>query len=295
MSDAGTIDKAQARRAFSRAAPRYDEVAVLQREIGQRMLDRLEVVRLQPRWVLDLGAGTGHAIDGLMRRYPKARVLALDFALPMLQRARRRGRLLRRPACLCADLERLPLADACIDLIYSNAALQWSNDPDTTFAELRRVLRPGGLLMFTTFGPDTLKELRQAWSRVDGYSHVSPFADMHDLGDSLLRTGFADPVMDVDRITLTYAAVDGLMRDLKVLGAHNVTSGRPRGLTGRARLRAMRAAYEEHRRADGLLPASYEVVYGHAWVPESAPEQGVFHVSPASIGRGGKAAGGERP
>ncbi len=278
MDGRDPIDKAQARRAFSRAAPRYDEVAVLQREIGQRMLDRLQVVRLRPEWILDLGAGTGHAIDGLMGRYPKARVLALDFALPMLRLARRRGRMLRRPACLCADLERLPLADASIDLIYSNAALQWSNDPEATFTELRRVLRPGGLLMFTTFGPDTLKELRQSWAEVDGYSHVSPFPDMHDLGDALLRARFADPVMDVDRITLTYPEVDGLMRDLKVLGAHNVTRGRPRGLTGRARLAAMRAAYERHRRDDGLLPASYEVVYGHAWAPEAAVEPGVAYV-----------------
>jgi len=267
MGDLPAIDKRQARRAFSRAAPHYDEVAVLQQEIGQRMLERLQLVRLQPQSILDLGAGTGLAIDGLMRRYPKAQLLALDFALPMLQRARRRGRLLRRPACVCGDLELLPIADASIDLIYSNAALQWSNDLEATFREFLRVLKPGGLLMFTTFGPDTLKELRLAWSAVDGYSHVSNFPDMHDVGDALLRSRFADPVVDVDRMTLTYPDVDGLMRDLKVLGAHNVTRRRPRGLTGRGRLQAMRAAYEPFRR-NGLLPASYEVVYGHAWVPE---------------------------
>jgi len=263
------IDKAQARRAFSRAARRYDEAAALQREIGARMLSRLDYVRLQPQVVLDAGTGTGEACDHLLRRYPKAQIIALDFALPMLRRAARRGRWLRRPRCLCADIERLPLADDSVDLIYSNVTLQWCNDLEGAFREFHRVLRPDGLLMFSTFGPDTLRELREAWSAVDGAVHVSPFYDMHDIGDALLRVGLADPVMDVDRMTVTYDSVDGLMRDLKLLGAHNVASGRPKGLTGRGRMQAMRAAYECFRH-EGRLPASYEVVYGHAWAPQVA-------------------------
>ncbi len=262
------IDKQQSRIAFSRAAARYDEVAVLQREIGQRMIERLDLIRFQPGTVLDLGSGTGFATAALGRRYRKAQVIALDFAFPMLLKVRSRGSWRYRPRCLCADLERLPLVDRSIDLIYSNAALQWSNDLERTFSELLRVLKPGGLLLFSTFGPDTLKELRAAWSAVDGYTHVSRFPDMHDVGDALLRCRFADPVMDVDRMTLTYNEVAGLMRDLKLLGAHNVTRARPRGLTGRGRLQAMQQAYEEFR-CDGLLPASYEVVYGHAWAPLS--------------------------
>lgn len=261
------IDKRQARRSFERAADRYDEVAVLQREIGNRMLERLDLVRLQPAAVLDLGAGTGFTSEGLLSRFPKARVVALDFAIPMLRHARRKGSWLRRPTCLCADAECLPLADASVDLVYSNATLQWCNDLDGTFREILRVLRPGGLLMFTSFGPDTLKELRRSWEQADGHSHVSPFADMHDLGDSLVRARFADPVMDAERLTLTYNEVGDLMRDLKLLGAHNVTDNRSRGLTGKGRLRAMQRAYEDFR-VDGRLPASYEVVYGHAWVPE---------------------------
>ncbi|MCW8944077.1 MAG: malonyl-ACP O-methyltransferase BioC [Sedimenticola sp.] len=273
-----TIDKRQARLAFSKAAEQYDQVAVLQREIGERMLDRLELVRLQPGVILDVGSGTGVATAALADRYRKSRVLALDFAFPMLLQTRKRGSWLRKPRCICGDLEQLPLADQSVDLIYSNAAIQWSNDLDTTFSEFRRVLRPGGLLMFTTFGPDTLMELRAAWAEVDEGSHVSNFIDMHDIGDALLRAGLADPVMDVDRMTLTYERVTGLMRDLKVLGAHNVNSDRPRGLTGKGRLQAMQSAYEQFRK-DGSLPASYEVVYGHAWAPEAGHKSNAPSVS----------------
>ncbi len=266
MGETG-IDKARVRRAFSRAADSYDEAAVLQREAGSRMLERLDLVKLEPERVLDLGCGTGTQTHALLKRYPRAQVVALDLALPMVRRARRKGRWLRRPLCLCGDMERLPLAGGSIDLVVSNFAFQWSNDPLRLFRECLRVLRPGGLLMFTTFGPDTLKELRQAWSEVDDFQHVSPFIDMHDLGDLLVRAGFAGPVMDVDRMVLTYAEVDDLMRDLQRLGARNATAGRPRALTGKARMEAMRRAYERFRR-NGVLPATHEVVYGHAWAPE---------------------------
>lgn len=268
------IDKRQARNSFSRAAERYDEVAVLQREMGQRLLDRLELMLIQPKVILDIGCGTGVATMELAKRYRKAQVIALDFAMPMLQETRKRGTWLRRPRCLCADLEQLPLADNSVDLIYSNAAIQWSNDLDHTFSEFMRVLRPGGVLAFTNFGPDTLKELRMAWADVDGGSHVGQFLDMHDMGDALLNSSFAEPVLDVDRMMLTYDQVDGLMRDLKTLGANNVNQDRSRGLTGRKRMAAMREAYEQFRHG-GKLPASYEVIYGHAWVPDNkqAPQQ----------------------
>lgn len=278
------IDKGRARRNFDLAAERYDSVAVLQREIADRLLERLDYVRLEPRRVLDLGAGTGYAVDALHRRYRKAQVIALDFAHGMLLQTKRRGRWLRRPLCVCADAESLPLADGAVDLIVSNATIQWCNELDRTFTECLRVLRPGGLLMFTTFGPDTLKELRQAWARVDGASHVSPFLDMHDIGDALVRARFSDPVLDTERMTLTYAAVRDLMQDLKILGAVNATLDRPRGLTGRARLKALDDAYEAYRR-EGRLPASYEVVYGHAWVPEQKPAAGGIAVPIDTIKR----------
>jgi malonyl-CoA O-methyltransferase len=267
------IDKSAARRAFERAAEDYDAAAVLQREIGRRMLERLDYIRIEPRTVVDLGCGTGLALDHLSRRWRRPRVIALDFAVAMLQRARRRGHWRNRPRPLCADIERLPLADDSVDLIFSNATLQWANDLGSTFAELHRVLRPGGLLMFTTFGPDTLAELRMAWAAADGDAHVSPFLDMHDVGDALVRGRFADPVMDVERINVTYPDVFKLMRDLKAIGAHNVLSARSRGLTGRRRLRAMEQAYEQHRQ-DGRLPSTWEIVHGHAWVgPKAQPQR----------------------
>ncbi|WP_456414538.1 malonyl-ACP O-methyltransferase BioC [Thiolapillus sp.] len=267
------IDKERARCSFSRSADSYDEAAVLQREVSRRLLQRLDLVTLQPRAVLDLGCGTGGQAGQLLRRYPQARVYALDFALPMLAHARRKGRWLRRPHCVCADMEQLPLADNSMDLICSSLAFQWAGDPQSLYRECLRVLRPGGLLMFTTFGPDTLRELRAAWAAVDDHVHVSPFMDMHDLGDILVNSGYAAPVMDVERITLTYARVDDLMRDLKHIGAHNAATRRQRGLTGKARMQAMRDAYEGFR-SEGVLPATYEVVYGHAWAPEKPQAPG---------------------
>lgn len=285
IDPSATIDKEQARLAFGRAATRYDAMAVLQREIGDRMAERLDLVKLVPERVLDAGCGTGAETAHLMTRYPKAQLVALDFAEPMLAHARKRGGWLRKPRCVCGDLEALPLADASVDLVWSNLALQWVNDLGGSFTEALRVLRPGGLLMFSTFGPDTLKELRAAWAQVDGASHVSPFMDMHDVGDQLVKARFADPVMDAEQLTLTYGTARQLMAELKGIGAHNATAGRPRGLTGKNRLKSLLAAYETFRVND-VLPATYEVVYGHAWAPaQKTGASGEVHISPATIGR----------
>ena len=270
------LDKRQVRISFDRVAERYDEYAVLQHQVGEDMLERLQLVRHAPRRIVDVGAGTGRATLALGRRYRKSRIIALDLAHGMLRRARRRlppwMRWSGRYRHLCADAERLPLANASVDMIFSNLALQWCNDLDGTLAEFRRVLTPGGLVMFTTFGPDTLKELRASWTRVDGRTHVNMFIDMHDIGDALVRRGFANPVMDVEHFTLTYPDVIGLMRDLKDLGAHNVTTGRSRTLTGRGQLRALEQAYQPFRDG-GRLPATYEVIHGHAWAAAQTPRQ----------------------
>jgi malonyl-CoA O-methyltransferase len=262
-----TIDKRQARHHFGRAASSYDAAAVLQREVGLRLRERLDGVRLEPRRILDLGAGTGADIPELMRRFDQAQVIAIDLALPMAMRAARRRRFWRRARAICGDMEYLPLRSASVELAYSNLALQWSPDLALTLRECRRVLAPGGLLHFATLGPDTLKELRAAAAAAGSEARVSTFPDLHDVGDLLLREGFVDPVMSMEVITLTYRHIDGLFADLRGIGAQNALQQRGRGLGGRARLAKMRAAYEYFRR-EGRLPATYEVVYGHAWVPD---------------------------
>ena len=288
MSDPFDIDATRVRRSFGRSARDYDAAAVLQARVRDELLERLDVVRLEPAAVVDLGAGTGHASIALKRRYRSSQVVALDLAEGMLREAGRRQTLLRRFRRVCGHAAALPLRDASVDLVFSNLMLQWCQDPDAVFGECRRVLRPGGLLTFTTFGPDTLVELRRAWAAADTHTHVNRFIDMHDLGDALVRSGLAEPVMDVERFTLTYADVRDLMHDLKSIGAHNANAGRPRGLTGKAALARMTAAYEEYRR-DGRLPATYEVVYGQAWCPVSAPRNkgpaGEVVVPFARIGR----------
>lgn len=259
------LDTPRVRAAFHRAAADYDAVALIQAEIRSRLLERLELFRIAPRRMLDAGCGTGHAARALLQRYRSAALVALDLAPGMLRATQARRPWLRRLDAVCADAAAVPLVDGSVDLVFSNLMLQWCNEPDRVFAEFRRVLRPGGLLLFTTFGPDTLKELRAAWGAADGHTHVSRFIDMHDLGDALVRAGLGEPVMDMEHLTLTYPDVRGLMRDLKTMGAHNATAGRSRGLTGRARLAAVEAHYERWRDADGRLPATWEVVYGHAW------------------------------
>jgi malonyl-CoA O-methyltransferase len=261
--------KRDVRRAFERAAKTYDEAAVLQREVCARLLGHLDPIRLLPRRAVDLGCGTGHAFDALAKRFPSAAVVGIDIAPAMLARARERSRWWRRlagaraPALVCADAERLPLASASVELVFSNLALQWC-EPSRVFAESARALTSGGLILFSTFGPDTLRELRAAFAEADGAPHVNRFVDMHDLGDALLHAGFADPVMEMERITVEYDSVLAVARDLKAIGAVNSLPARARGLPGRHRWQRMTEAYERLRR-DGVLPATWEVVYGHAW------------------------------
>ena len=266
---ASRIDKRQLRRAFEKAAQTYDSAAALQHEVGKRMLDRLSLIKKKPKVILDLGAGTGRATKSLLKRYRHSTVIAVDIASAMLKKTTARCGLFRRPTLLCADIEALPIHDGSADLIYSNLTLQWCNDIDRTLQEFRRVAKAGGLLMFTTFGPDTLKELRASWASTDNNIHVNAFLDMHDLGDTLIKAGFANPVMDMEMITMTYQDVRLIMQDLKLIGAQNKTWGRSRGLTGKTRFKRFMEAYEAYRTPDGLYPASYEVVYGHAWVAES--------------------------
>lgn len=266
------------RRSFEAAAPTYDEAAFLQQEIARRLDDHLDGMKIAPGLILDAGCGTGFGLSLLKARFPKAGLLGLDLAHAMAALARERhgqaqgwrqwvSLLTPRPsllATLCADMERLPLARGSLDMVWSNLALQWVGEPDAAFREIHRALKPEGLFIFATFGPDTLMELRAASADLDGHRHVNRFIDMHDIGDALVHAGFSNPVMEMERITLTYEALPGLLRDLKVIGAHTVVEDRRAGLMGKREWRRLADNYERFRQ-DGRLPATYEVVYGHAW------------------------------
>ena len=297
--DPSAPDPRAVRRHFARAAATYDGAAVLQKEVGARMAERLDVVKLAPAAILDAGCGTGDAQAELAVRYPRARRVALDVALPMLAVARskadeRRSTFARlvstvtgaasvdEPRFVCGDIAALPLATGAFDLVWSNLALQWAGDLPQALAELHRVLAVGGLVTFTTFGPDTLKELRAAFAGIDGHPHVGRFVDMHDIGDMLGHAGFADPVMHMELLTLTYGDAKSMLRDLKAIGATNATQARPRALMGRRRWERALAALEATRR-DGRIAATFEVIYGHAW--KAAPTRTAEGHAIVNVGR----------
>ncbi len=262
------VDKKQVARAFSRAAEVYDRQAGLQKQVAEQLVEKLEFIKHQPGLILDIGAGTGFLRKPLLKRYKKSRLILTDLSQGMLRQARRNDSLLfSRSSHCCADMEQLPMAADSVDMVISSLALQWSNDLDRVMAEIHRVLKPGGLLMFSTLGPDTLKELRQVWQSVDADAHVNVFLDMHDIGDCMVRTGLSGPVMDVDYYTLTYDKPMDVMRDLKTLGSSNHLIHRGKSLKGRGVIRRVAENYESFRR-DGKIPSTYEVVFGHAWCPE---------------------------
>jgi len=261
------------RRAFDRAAATYARAGVVAREVERRMADKLDYLKLDPARVLDAGSGAGTARGLLRARYPRAELVAVDLSPAMLRRAhaargwRARLRALgggAREHWICADFSRLPLRGESVGLVWSSLALAWSGEPLGTLAELHRVLAPGGALMFSTYGPDTLKELRSAFAAADSAAHVHAFTDMHDLGDMLVAAGFEAPVMEMEKISVTYAEVDALARDLKSSGQTYASGARRRGLTTPRAWRRMQDEYEKSR-VDGRLPVTVEIVYGHAW------------------------------
>jgi malonyl-CoA O-methyltransferase len=251
-------DRRIARRRFERAASTYSSASRLEAEVGARMLERLDYMKLSPRRVLDAGSGPPQRLLG--KRYPKAEILALDFSFEMLRSARTWRDRFRRSLSVCGELERLPLAAGSVDLVWSNMALHWLAEPLDAFKEFERVLTPEGLLLFSTLGPDTLKELRAA----AGGDRVHAFYDMHDVGDMLVAVGFSAPVMDMEMLTIAYPAADGLLKDLRASGQTSARADRPRGLTGKAFAARLRGT---------LVPsATFEVVYGHAWKRAARPE-----------------------
>ncbi|MBL8201109.1 MAG: methyltransferase domain-containing protein [Chromatiales bacterium] len=265
--DRPVIDRRQVRRSFARAAASYDDADVLQTEVRDRLLERLDLIRLEPRRVLDLGTGTGKALPALAARYPDAEIVGLDLTPAMLRvaDARQGGPGRARPVLVCADAARLPFPDRSVDLVFSSLVIHWSPVLDQVLAEVRRVLRHPGLFTFSTPGPDSYRELRRAWRAVDEAPHVLPFPEMRALGDGLVRAGLAEPVLDTDTLTLQYREFSQLIADLRATGTTNASAGRRPGLTGRQAWSRLTGAYERERGADGLLPATIEVVFGQAW------------------------------
>ena len=268
-------DKRKLRQSLERATSTHDSAAFLHREIADRMFDRLDYIKLNPKLILDVGCRTGYGTRKLTTHFGEATIIATDIARGMLHQANNQGPWWKRqlpflgnpsPKYLCADPEQLPLAPNKANLIWSNLALHWF-DLERSAAEAHRVLATEGLFMFSTLGPDTLKELRSAFTGVDGYQHVNRFIDMHDIGDALVHAGFADPVMDMEVITVTFDDVATMVRDLKSLGARNHLQSRRPGLMAPGRWKEVVGRYESFRK-EGKLPVTIEVIYGHAWKPQ---------------------------
>jgi malonyl-CoA O-methyltransferase len=259
------LDKTAVKKSFNRSAAQYNQSAILQREVLTRLFERLQYIKLAPKLVVDLGCGTGQAIKMLRKHYAKSSILGLDLAHEMLSISKKQFGLFDRKWLINADMEQLPLAEGKVDLIFSSLALQWSNDLVKTFQEFKRVGREGGLVMFTTFGVNTLHELRQSWQEIDPSPRVHQFLDMHDIGDMMMSSRLSQPVLDMEDITLEYDRFEDLLRDLKSIGATNAERGRSRGLMTPKKLARLKAAYEDIAFKDGRYTATYEIVYGHAW------------------------------
>jgi malonyl-CoA O-methyltransferase len=259
------LDKRAIRKFFDNAAKSYDSAAILQKEVSNRLLERLQYMRHLPETIVDLGCGTGRVVPGLQKAYPRARVHSVDIAQQMLLQAGANYRWLSKKRLVVADMERLPFAENSFDMVFSSLALPWCNDLNLALAEFARVARPGALLLFSSFGPATLAELALSWQSLDAYPHVHRFIDMHDVGDAMIAAGFAQPVVDAEMIRMEYKDFRSLLDDLRRTGASNADVGRRRGLMTPAQLRVLEDSYREHGFEQDRFVASYEVVYGHAW------------------------------
>ncbi len=264
------IEMQDVARSFSKAAKTYDEAAFFQRIAGDRLLERLDFFKLNPKSILDIGCGTGHCTRSLKAKYPEARVIGLDIAQGMVDYSQSQS---SAENYICADAMNIPLESNSQDLIFSNLTFQWIDSLDLLFKELHRVLKPNGLLLFTSLGPETLYELKQSWASVDEHKHVNDFLDMHHLGDAMLNAYLLDPVVDNEPVVIGYDKAIELMRDLKNIGAHNVDKARRKGLMSPSVIRQLERAYKEYKLASGELAATYELIYGHAFARKSIPNE----------------------
>ncbi len=251
--------------AFNKHATDYTKAAKVQHEIGERLFERLHYLKITPKYVLDLGCGPGDFTQRLKKQYPKAQVVGLDLALSMLTQAKTKQSFMRKWGLVNADMSALPFPAGLFDLIFANQVIHWAHPLSAVIKELNRVMVPGGCLMFSTLGPDTFTELRQAFLTVDQYAHVNDFADMHDVGDCLMAEFFLDPVMDMELLTAHYASLPHLLKALKSQAIPNIHPARHRGLMGKNKWRKFEAEIVNHCTPEGKFPLTYEVVYGHAW------------------------------
>ena len=257
--------KLEIRNAFDKHASHYDQYAKIQHEIGQRLFERLDYLKIAPRRILDLGCGTGLFSRLLKKKYPKAVIVGCDLAFGMLKQAKKKQSFLSSWPLIHADMMRMPFATSSFDLVFANQTIHWGSSLSHVFEEINRVMSVNACLMFTTLGPDTFKEFNQAWSVADPYDHAMPFIDLHDVGDILIKANFLDPVVDQELLTCQFTNLPDLMLSLKNQGVRNINPARNSGLTGKTAYQYFITAYDLQKSSTGKYPLTYEVVYGHAW------------------------------
>ena len=281
-NDNWTLRSVDVRRRFDRAAATFDSADFVHRVTRDGLLSRIEPMSVDARVVVDLGSATGSAIGSLKKRFRAARIIAVDLSAAMLQKALGRRSWFSRFAAVQADARSLPFADDSVDVVFSNLLLPWIDEPAAAFGEVARVLREDGLFAFSTLGPDSLLALRLAWQASDDGVHVNRFLDMHDIGDALVRSGLRDPVLDVDRLSVTYDRPCSLFRDLTATGARNSLSRRRRSLTGRRRFDAMSSALFSGS-DETPLSLDFELVYGHCWGGKTLRRDGNIGIDASHI------------
>lgn len=255
-------------KAFNAHAEQYEQAAIIQHEIGERLFERLQYLKINPRYILDLGCGPGYFTRRLKKHYPKAHVLGVDLAYVMLKQAKAKQGWRQKWALVTGDMATMPFVSGLFDLVFANQVLHWAESLGCVMSELNRVMNTEGCLMFSTLGPDTFCELRRAWATVDKHAHINNFTDMHDIGDHLLAEHFLDPVVDMEVLTAHYQTLPQLLHALKSQGVRNVNAARNSGLTGKQAWRGFEQAVSTFRTKQGKFPLTYEVVYGHAWKGE---------------------------
>ena len=281
-NDNWTLRSNDVRRRFDRASATFDSADFVHRVTRDGLVERIAPMSVDARTVLDLGAATGSATDALKRRFRGARVVAVDLSAAMLQKAKSKRSWFSRFNAVQADVAALPFADGSVDVVFSNLLLPWVDEPTAAFREVARVLRENGLFAFSTLGPDSLLALRDAWRTIDDGAHVNRFLDMHDIGDALVRSGLRDPVLDVDRLSVTYDCPSALFRDLTASGARNSLLRRRRTLTGKRRFAAVTAALFD---AKNQVPLrlDLELVYGHCWGGSTPRDDGGIGIAASDI------------